>query len=114
MRRPQRCEAVGESTAGAYSAAWDGTIWSVQAILPVPQGATADAVLGLACTSATSCTAVGQATGSAPYGGRTLAEAWDGTSWSIQATPGPAASENDLSGVSCVPAGPCVAVGQAG
>jgi hypothetical protein len=99
--------------AGAYSAAWDGTAWSVQAILPIPQGAAADAVLGLACTSATSCTAVGQTTGAAPYGGQTLAEAWDGTAWSIQTTPSPAASSNELLGVSCVAGGPCVAVGEA-
>jgi hypothetical protein len=107
------CEAVGESTAGAYAATWDGTAWSVQAILPVPDGAAADAVAGLACTSAISCTMVGRTTGSAPYGGQTLAEVWNGTSWSIQTTADPAASGNELNGVSCVTAGPCVAVGSA-
>jgi hypothetical protein len=108
---PSACEAVGESTAGAYAAAWDGTAWSVQAILPIPDGAAGDAVGGVACTSAVSCTMVGYSTGSGPAAGQTLAEVWDGTSWSIQATANPAAVDNELNGVSCVTAGPCVAVG---
>ena len=110
---PGACEAVGESTAGAYVAAWNGTTWTEQAVLPVPSGAVADIVAGLSCTSATACTAVGHTTGTAPYGGQTLAEAWDGTSWRIQATPSPASTLNELSGVSCVAAGPCVAAGSA-
>jgi hypothetical protein len=43
----------------------------------------------------------------------TLAEAWNGTSWSIQDTPNPAATSNALDGVSCVTADSCVAVGSA-
>ena len=106
------CEAVGRSTLGAYSAAWNGSTWTAQAVLPVPSGARSDTLTGLACTSASACTAVGYSAGSAPpYPRLTLAEAWDGTSWSIQSTLSPAPTHNELDGVSCVTAGPCVAVG---
>lgn len=40
----------------------------------------------------------------------TLAEAWDGTSWSIQPTVNPAGF-SELSGVACRSAGVCTAVG---
>ena len=43
----------------------------------------------------------------------TLAEHWDGTSWSLQATPDPAgAGVSVLEGVSCPAAGFCAAVGR--
>jgi hypothetical protein len=108
------CAAVGDSSVGAYSAAWNGTAWTAQAVLPVPSGAASDTLIGVACTSASACTAVGDSRGAAsPYAELTLAEAWNGTSWSIQDTPSPAATGNALNGVSCVTAGPCVAVGSA-
>jgi hypothetical protein len=108
------CEAVGGSSAGAYTAAWNGTAWSAQSVLPVPSGSVSDTLLGVACTSATACTAVGYSQGSASASARpTLAEVWNGTSWSVQGTPNPAATSNALDGVSCVAAGSCVAVGSA-
>ena len=42
----------------------------------------------------------------------TLAERWDGTSWSIQAMPG-LTGDSDLGGVSCTSATACVAAGRA-
>ena len=42
----------------------------------------------------------------------TLAEAWDGTSWSVQTTPGPSGGQlPTLSGVACTTANGCTAVG---
>jgi hypothetical protein len=42
----------------------------------------------------------------------TLAERWDGTSWTVQATPNPTgASESTLARVSCGSASACTAVG---
>jgi hypothetical protein len=108
------CAAVGDSSVGAYTAAWNGTAWTAQAVLPVPSGAASDSLLGVSCTSATACTTVGDSRESAsPYAELTLAEAWNGTSWSIQDTPSPAATSNVLEAVSCVTAGSCVAVGSA-
>jgi hypothetical protein len=108
------CAAVGDSSVGAYSAAWNGTAWTAQAVLPVPSGASSVTPTGVSCTSATACTAVGFSRESAsPDAELTLAEAWNGTSWSAQDTPSPAANSNALEGVSCVTAGSCVAVGSA-
>jgi hypothetical protein len=108
------CEAVGDSSTGSYSAAWNGTAWTAQAVLPIPSGAASDTLTGVACTSATACTTVGYSRGSAsPYAELTLAEAWNGTAWTIQDTPNPAASSNMLDGVSCVTPASCVAAGSA-
>jgi hypothetical protein len=41
----------------------------------------------------------------------TLAERWNGTSWSIQATPNPPGLRAGLSAVTCPSAGVCTAVG---
>jgi len=106
------CVAVGNSTAGAYTDVWNGAAWTLQALLPLPSGAHAIAPTDLTCTSATACTAVGYSTWlDSPQ--QTLAEAWDGTSWSVQPTPNRGAGNNDLYWVSCVTASSCVAVGSA-
>jgi hypothetical protein len=106
------CEAVGNSTAGAYSDAWNGTAWTLQAMLPVPSGAHAIAPADVTCTSATACIVAGSSTWTGSPE-QTLIEAWDGTSWSVQPTPNSGTGNNELNSVSCVTAGPCVAVGTA-
>jgi len=68
-----------------------------------PQGG---GLLGaVACTSASACTAVGWSSAG------TLAERWDGTRWTIQATPNPPQGAGVLSGVACTSASACTAVG---
>jgi hypothetical protein len=55
---------------------------------------------------------VGVAAGKRGFPNFPLAEAWNGTSWSLQKTPSPAGSSTTvLSGVACAAAGPCDAVG---
>jgi hypothetical protein len=62
------------------------------------------------CASPAACTAVGVRENSAGTD-VTLAERWNGTSWRIQATRGPAgASYADLAAVSCSSARACTAV----
>jgi hypothetical protein len=62
--------------------------------------------------STTDCLAVGQQTLHALTGPVTLAEHWNGKTWSITPTPVPPTSlDSELNGVSCAPAGPCMAVG---
>jgi hypothetical protein len=41
----------------------------------------------------------------------TLAESWNGTSWTLLHTPGPGSFGNELLGVSCAAATACMAVG---
>jgi hypothetical protein len=109
------CTAVGYYAAGvsggpqtAFAEAWNGTRWSIQAT-PKPAGALASDLFAVSCTSASACTAVGD------YNSRSatlaFAERWDGTSWTIQATPNPSTTFADLSGVSCTSASACTAVG---
>jgi hypothetical protein len=138
---PASCVAVGsyESRLGksALAEAWNGTAWHIQAV-PVPPGGTHSALDGVSCApaspggrppgtprwpkgphdsvtgilAATACIAVGYYTSS--QGVKvTLAERWNGTSWSVQPTPDPAgAKDSVLSGVSCGSATSCMAVGR--
>jgi hypothetical protein len=104
------CTAVGNYVNGAgtdltLAERWDGTTWTVQPT-PNPTGAQSSSLSGVSCTSATACTAVGNA------GGQLLAERWDGTNWTIQPTPIPAGARGGfLQGVSCTSATACTAVG---
>jgi len=93
-----------------WAEAWNGTSWSTQAT-PDPSGATSSDLLGVACTSASACVAVGWYRSSAGLPS-TLAEVWNGTSWSIQTTPNPAgATGSGLFAVSCTSTSGCAAVG---
>ena len=106
------CTAVGyfqNSTAGQSPLAerWNGTSWTIQAT-PSQPGANLTQLWGVSCASTTACTAVGNYSTSS--GQQTFAEAWNGTAWSIQATPDPT-SDAHLSAVSCRWARNCMAVG---
>jgi hypothetical protein len=107
------CTAVGTSSDGTSTSMlaerWNGSHWAIQAI-PSPAGAVDTQLDGISCTSGTSCIAVGDY-----YNGTdtvTLAEAWNGSTWTIQTTPNPAGSVSaGLDGISCSSATACVAVG---
>src|SRR6516225_10958446 len=108
------CVAVGtyvrSSGAGvALAERWDGSRWRIQPV-PSPPGAAWSALNGVACSSPSACTAVGQAVSnqgaSAP-----LAERWNGTQWRIQATPNPPVGNGALFGVACTSSSACTAVG---
>jgi hypothetical protein len=90
---------------------WNGTSWSLQSP-SLPSGTTRAKLLSVACTSASSCWAVGfiEVTGQ-PH--LTLVLHWDGTSWTTQTSANPAgAGLADLAGISCTSATACEAVGQ--
>ena len=111
------CTAVGEDhTSTGYSTLgelWNGSSWTIET---TPSPSNADSWLfGVSCSAASACTAVGNAT---PYGNNyyvvftTLAERWDGTSWTTQSTPNPNPNTgNGLEAVSCPAANACTAVG---
>jgi hypothetical protein len=74
--------------------------WVIQ-----PTPSVTDGVLGsVSCTSASSCVAVGSQSLTSP-----LAEAWNGTSWSLLPSPG---LSGNLYGISCVAADSCLVVGR--
>jgi hypothetical protein len=62
------------------------------------------------CTSASDCWTVGDINGNANY--QTLIERWDGTSWGIVNSPNTSSTQfNLLTGVACISAAECWAVG---
>jgi streptogramin lyase len=78
---------------------------------PNPAGAKGSRLEDVSCASSTVCTAVGYYVNSSGTT-LTLVERWNGTEWTIQATPNPSgAKESRLEGVSCTAVSACTAVG---
>jgi hypothetical protein len=103
---------VGQFSAGGVTKTlaevWDGSNWVIQTTSN-PAGAASSGLMGVSCTSATACEAVGSSgTGASAV---TLAERLNGTNWAIQPTPNTAGNANLLDGVSCTSATACMAVG---
>jgi hypothetical protein len=110
----QACLAVGNVITNggnnAFSELWNGTTWTIETT-PLPTGTTYSLLNDVSCGSAAFCTAVGDYQANSAVS-RTLTEAWNGTTWTIEATPnsqGP--TGGILSGVSCNAANACMAVG---
>ena len=97
---------TGESL-GTLAERWNGRTWRiVPTFKPAPAGPNAG-LNGVACTSASACTAVGNQTLA-----RTLAERWNGRTWQVQATPNPAGAQNTtLASVACPARTVCTALG---
>ncbi len=109
------CTAVGyyENSNGyqGYSEIWNGSTWNLES-MPSPSDSTGTMVTSVSCASANACTAVGfYLDASAGQYGLTLAEVWNGSTWSVQDTPSPAGVESFLSAVSCPAPNDCIAVG---
>jgi len=105
------CFAAGSWGSGAtLIEQWNGKRWTALKS-PNPRGFTFGQLTGISCASASSCVAAGSfAIGSAP--GATLIEQWNGRSWQIQPSPNPPKAANSvLTGVSCVGATRCLAIG---
>jgi hypothetical protein len=111
------CVAVGDAAAGGLKTlaeTWNGTAWS---IVPSPNRLAVGDLNGVSCLSATDCTAVGAALPAKDSTqSRTLIETWNGTAWSLVPSPNPSRGKgyDSLSGVSCVSASFCAAVGYHG
>lgn len=110
------CVAVGsyadeeEETTLALAMRWNGSSWSTDS-LPAPAGSLSSKLAEVACTSASSCTAVGRYIDAAEVR-KSLAMRWNGSAWSLQSAPVPSgAGLSELTGVSCTVASDCVAVG---
>ena len=77
---------------------------------PNAAGSASSGLMGVTCITKSDCWAVGYS--SASGGGTTsLAEWWNGTSWSVATTPNPGTAENRLENISCVDSVDCWAVG---
>lgn len=111
------CSSVGSWTNNgplALAERWNGMVWARQAV-PEPQGAYQSALNGVSCPRSAACMAVGtwsSTSNSIPTS--TLAERWDGSTWTVVATPDPSGAEfSTLSDVSCTSPRFCLAVGDA-
>jgi hypothetical protein len=107
------CEGVGSYVTGmagnertfSLAESFNGAEWSLQtAAQPGPNSELTD----VSCTSATSCTAIGDYTPNASSYDAVV-EVWTGTAWKIQAPPSVNA---ELLGVSCVSSGSCMLVAE--
>jgi hypothetical protein len=107
------CFAVGTYFTGTRSKTlverWNGSSWSIVPS-PNPNGSLDAALNGISCPGLNTCYAVGSSLNAT--GSKTLVERWNGTSWSIVATPTPiGALDAELGAVSCSSTTSCMAVG---
>ncbi len=98
---------LGEATLAEQ---WGGKDWKVQPT-PNPAGAGGAGFDAVSCTSPSACMATGAAVDQTGENQFTVAESWNGTSWTLLHTPGPGSFGNELLGVSCAAASACMAVG---
>jgi hypothetical protein len=109
------CDTVGSystaTTTSSFAENWNGTSWTLEST-PEPAGTSSSSFSSVSCAGTGTCTAVGEyASGT---GDLTLAETWDGTTWSLDPTPDPSVSQSSsLDGVACMSGGGCQAVGTA-
>jgi hypothetical protein len=120
---PASCVAVGafgyvrrngSENTSRLAEAQSGTAWAAL-LTAAPAHATSSALYGISCVDADSCLAVG---GYAQVvngidSDSTLAEAWNGTLWSIESTPN-RTNNASLVDVSCSSSDACIAVGSTG
>lgn len=111
-----RCMAVGgwkNSANEQFTLAYrfNGTsTWTLQST-PNPAGSIASVFQEVSCATETSCTAAGSWVSGSGGSNQTLAEEWNGSSWSIQSTENPAGAAFDaFFGVSCRSTA-CIGVG---
>ena len=108
------CTAVGNwfnssNTEVTLAERWSGTAWSIQTTLnPTTH---LSELFGVACSSATSCMAVGSDINTSILQ-VALVERWNGSTWSVVATPGIAGSQGAaLQAISCATVKGCNRVG---
>jgi hypothetical protein len=123
---PSGCVAVGNAQLDGLSPiaeVWNGSSWRAT-LVPIPSGESHQIhgmlLNSISCVSTTACMAVGSGTPpgsirSATVRSVDLAEAWNGTSWTLEPTPNVKGSSFQLlDGVYCSNVDNCVAVGQRG
>jgi hypothetical protein len=106
------CLAVSGQS-GLVAESWNGTSWTSQT-MATPSGGSGTKMMGVSCSASNACTVAGSYTASGH--GAPLAERWNGSTWSVQATPDPVGvveevTASNLEGVSCSSASACTAVG---
>jgi hypothetical protein len=103
----------GGDVTATTSYEWDGTTFTSEPDAPNGPGAQISTISAVSCITLTDCEGVGgYASGAgSPCPCQALAEVWDGSSWTIQATGAPPSGDGYLDGVSCLSATSCTASG---
>jgi hypothetical protein len=105
---------VGTAKSAAFAEIWTAGKW--KATIPFAAG-TDPSLFTVSCTSATSCVAAGGGDIPVPRN-NAFSDSWNGKSWKYVKLPTPSggggANASMVTGVSCVAASDCVAVGTAG
>ena len=104
------------ATSTAFTEIWNGKTWQIAQVAE-PKAAASSFNLGVSCSTARSCEAVGldgaNEAGTSPYDA--AATSLHGTAGTVQAVPAPSKGHSDVfTAVSCLPWGSCVAVGETG
>jgi hypothetical protein len=106
------CMAVGTASNGTtgqtLAEKWNGKRWTLLST-PDTSSTQDNRLSGVSCTSATFCLAVGLVNTGPEI--LTLAEKWNGKSWTLVTSADPATHANELFGVSCTSTAFCMAVG---
>lgn len=93
-----------------FAESWDGSKWAaLHAFVPDPRSVTRAELQGVSCTSSSSCEAVGSVNTSSTQ--QSLAEVWNGTTWTRQPMPSSAKAPDASFAVSCVSTSWCAAIG---
>ena len=102
---------VSPGNATPYGLRWNGTTWTLTSF-PKPAGAVDVSIDAISCPATTTCFAVGhQSKESGSTSAHTLVERWNGSGWSIQASPTPSVLHLTVNDVSCAMTTSCFAVG---
>jgi hypothetical protein len=109
------CTAVGKKGSETFAERWNGSAWSISST-PNASPSVENVLQDVSCTSASNCIAVGSyrtSSSGSSYNKKTLTERWNGSSWSIVASPNPATNYgSSLRSISCTSASNCIAVGR--
>lgn len=101
-----------DGASAALVESWNGRKWSD---VLLPQHGTRGQMTSVACATAKSCVTAGQYGGGVSYPGTPSSDVWNGKAWRLAGVPAPAGTGmSTLTGVRCLTADDCVAVGSAG
>lgn len=114
-RDVRTCLAVGAASFSGIGVTlaerWNGRRWALQHV-PSPSKGTGALLDAVACPRSTTCVAAGSYAGASGHT-VSLAEAWNGRTWEVEATENPSgATFTSLEGVTCPKPSSCIAVGQ--
>jgi hypothetical protein len=107
------CTSVGEVAAltpAALAESWNGSKWVLQDT-PAPVHRPVNSLSGVSCAGGASCVAVGVAAPTLQTADQTMAEVWNGTSWSQSPSVNLPGRTTGLLAVSCPAPAECIAVG---